>query len=146
MTNRYDDIIQLQHPTSASHPRMAAHDRAAQFAPFAALTGYAGAIRETARLTDEKVDLDANMLATLDRKLRLLADRITDRPEVSITYFQPDARKAGGAYVTITGAVRRIDTVEQVIIMADRTVIPITDILEIAGEVFAALGEDKTSC
>ena len=143
MTNRYDDIIHLQHPTSSKHPRMAALGRAAQFSPFAALTGYEGAIRETARLTDAKAELDENKLAVLDLKLRILADRLTDSPEVSITYFKPDEKKDGGAYKDAVGTVKKIDAYEQAIIMADATVIPIEDIFEITGDLFASLNEEE---
>lgn len=136
MSGKYDDIMQLPHHVSARHPRMAICDRAAQFLPFAALTGYDAAVRETARLTAECIELDENSKAILDTKLRLLLDMLSERPEVAITHFQPDERKAGGAYVTITGAVKKIDEYEHVIIMMDGAKISINHILEIEGELF----------
>lgn len=136
MNRKYDDILQLPHHVSARHPRMAICDRAAQFLPFAALTGYDDAVRETARLTAECIELDENSKAILDMKLRLLLDMLSERPEVAITHFQPDERKAGGAYVTITGTVKKIDEYEHVIIMMDGAKIPINHILEIEGELF----------
>lgn len=141
MTARYDDIMHLPHPNSSKHPRMAALGRAAQFSPFAALTGYEGAIRETARLTDAKAELDEDKVAVLDMKLRLLADHLSEFPEVSITYFQADGKKAGGAYKKVTGTVKKIDAFEKAVIMTDTTVIQITDIFEIAGSLFASIDE-----
>lgn len=137
MTDHYEDIVHLQHPTSSKHPRMAALDRAAQFSPFAALSGYEGAIRETARWTDEKAELDEDQVATLDRKLRLLAEHLPECPEVSITYFQADAKKRGGAYKVAAGAVKKIDAAEGTIIMMNAARIPITDICEITGSLFS---------
>lgn len=106
MTGPYDDIINLPHPTSQKHPRMPRTTRAAQFAPFAALTGYNEAIRETSRLTDEQLDLDDTMKASLNEKLLLIKDRLPDQPEISITFFVPDTKKAGGAYKTTTGYIK----------------------------------------
>ena len=133
MTSRYDDIIHLQHPTSSKHPRMAALGRAAQFSPFAALTGYEGSIRETARLTDAKAELDEDKIAALDMKLRFLADHLSECPKVSITYFKADDKKEGGSYKEVTGIVKKIDTYEKTVMLTDTTVIPITDIFEITG-------------
>lgn len=141
MSGKYDDILQLPHHVSARHPRMAICDRAAQFLPFAALTGYDDAVRETARLTAECIELDENSKMILDMKLRLLWDRLSERPEVAITHFQPDERKAGGAYVTIVGAVKKIDEYEHVIIMMDGAKISIDHILEIEGELFKDMEE-----
>lgn len=141
MSGKYDDILQLPHHVSARHPRMAICDRAAQFLPFAALTGYDDAVRETARLTAECIELDENSKTILDMKLRLLLDRLSERPEVAITHFQPDERKAGGAYVTIAGVVKKIDEYEHVIIMMDGAKISINHILEIDGELFKDVEE-----
>lgn len=104
MINPYDDIINLPHHTSVSRPHMSAHDRAAQFSPFAALTGYGSAIAETARLTDARVELDEYTKADLNEKLCIMQERIAQQPEVSITYFQPDKVKTGGAYITAVNA------------------------------------------
>lgn len=124
----YDDIIGLPHPTSAKHPRMPMADRAAQFSPFAALVGHGAAIQETARLTDQKIELTEDEKVVLDEKLRLLAD--TGR-EAVFTYFLPDERKSGGAYVTVSGSLKKIDPLKHRIILTDGTVIPIEDILDI---------------
>ena len=99
MSGPYDDIINLPHPTSTKHPRMPMSDRAAIFSPFAALTGHAAAIQETARLTDQRIELDEDTKAELDRKQKILMDYIADQPEVTITWFCPDEKKSGGAYV-----------------------------------------------
>ncbi len=142
MTARYDDIMNMPHPNSSKHPRMAVLGRAAQFSPFAALTGYEGTIRETARLTDAKAELDEDKIAALDMKLRFLADHLSECPEVAITYFQADGKKEGGSYKEITGAVKKINAHEQTMIMADATEIPIQDIFEITGSQLNALDEE----
>ena len=121
--HRYDDVINKQHPTSKKHPRMSNMNRAAQFAPFAALTGYEESIEETARLTDRRIELSEDNIEELNAKLNFIQERIKERPEVTITYFQPDERKEGGAYITVTGKVRRIDEVNRVLVFEDgRTV------------------------
>ena len=142
MTARYDDIMHLPHPNSSKHPRMAALGRAAQFAPFAALNGYEGTIRETARLTDAKAELDEDKIAALDMKLRFLADHLTECPEVSITYFKPDSRKQGGAYQVITGTVKKIDAFKKTVLMAEGTLIPIADIFEISGSLCSSIDKE----
>lgn len=140
MTGPYDDIIDLPHPTSTKHPRMPASDRAAQFSPFAALTGHEAAIRETARLTDRRVELDEDEKAELDVRLRVLADHLPERPEVRITYFQADRRKEGGSYETAVGAVKKLDEVERAVVMTDGRRIPIDDIYEIESGLLRPLG------
>ena len=129
--HRYDDIIHLPHPELRGHPRMSAQDRAAQFAPFAALTGHEEAIRETARLTESRRILSEERIAVLNEKLQILAEHPDRRDPVSITYFLPDKRKEGGAYITHTGIVHRIDSYERTVNMEDGTVIPIGEISEI---------------
>ena len=130
-TSPYDDIIRLSHHVSQNHPQMSMHDRAAQFAPFAALTGYEAAVWETARLTTERRELDAQEAAELDRRLTDLAARLKDRPEVTIEYFVPDERKSGGAYVSVIGVVRHISVPEKTLVMEDGTIIPLDDIASI---------------
>lgn len=136
MTNRYDDIIALPHPTSERHPRMPIRDRAAIFSPFAALTGHGAAIVETARLTERRIELDEDSRETLDLKQRMLEDLADERPEVSVTWFQPDARKAGGSYVTSTRRLKKTDSVERIMVLTDGTRIPLDDILDIQSECF----------
>jgi len=137
MTNFYDDIINLPHHRSATRPHMSAYDRAAQFSPFAALTGYEAAVAETARQTDKKADLDECDKATLNERLTIIQDTLNDQPEVSITFFLPDKKKSGGAYITVTGGVKKIDEYEHLVVMLDATKIPIDDIFEINGSLFA---------
>jgi hypothetical protein len=131
MTKTYDDIIHLPHHVSTTHPHMAAIDRAAQFSPFAALTGYDAAIKETARLTDKRVELDEAMKEALSNKLQMVAVRLKERPEIAITYFQPDGKKNGGAYVTVINKVKKIDVYERIVVMTDGKVIPIDEIISI---------------
>jgi len=141
MTREYDDIINLPHHVSATRPHMTAINRAAQFSPFAALTGYDAAIKETARLTDERVELDEYTKDILNDRLQIIADWIKEHPEIAITYFQPDAKKNGGAYVTATGTAKKIDIYERVVIMTDGMVIPIDEIISIEGQIFEAICE-----
>lgn len=123
----YDDILHLPRPKSA-RPQMPMLDRAAQFSPFAALTNYAAAIEETGRLTERMIELDDDTKAMLGARLQMLADRADAQPEVTITYFRPDARKAGGAYVRAAGRVKQIDTITRAVRLSDGTVIPIEQI------------------
>lgn len=129
--HRYDDIINLLHHVSAVHPRMATADRAAQFSPFAALTGYGDAIKETGRLTDRRIELDEDAKELLDEKIKTIQERIASRPEASITYFCPDGKKEGGFYTTVTGRVKKIDGYAGMVIMEDGTKIGVRDIVEI---------------
>ncbi len=149
-SHSYDDIIDLPHHQSAVRPHMPLLDRAAQFSPFAALVGYEDAVRETARLTSEKIELGEDGAAELDARLRLLgetlekAGRYGEKPVVEITYFVPDARKDGGAYETVTAAVRRIDLTERALVLEERDShgrerIPIDDVLSLEGEIFQEL-------
>lgn len=132
MSRKYDDIIALPHPEPRTHPRMSLHGRAAQFSPFAALTGHSAAIAETGRLTDSRITLDESEMARVDAELQHLQELLPSRPTVSITYFVPDERKAGGSYQTVTGTVRRIDTVNSALLLTDQRAIPILDILDVA--------------
>lgn len=133
---KYDDIIDLPHHISYSHARMSRIDRAAQFAPFAALTGYEAAVQETARLTEGQKELDETALAVLNEKLRLLSDLREDRPQVTFTYFRPDERKSGGAYVTVEGHIKAVDEYAHTVTLEDGTIIPMRHIREIGGELF----------
>lgn len=142
MTGAYDDIINLPRHVSTARPHMATIDRAAQFSPFAALTGYDAAIKETARLTDERVELDEYMKDALRDRLQIIADRIKEHPEIVITYFQPDSKKNGGAYVTSISTAKKIDEYERVVVMADGTAIPIDEIISIDGQIFETICDE----
>ena len=133
MNTPYDDIIHLPHHVSQNHPQMPLRDRAAQFAPFAALTGYEAVVGETARLTASKRELDAQEAEELNRQLAVVIEHLSERPEVTVEYFVPDERKSGGAYVTVTGRVRHISVPEKTLAMEDGTVIGLEDIAAISG-------------
>ena len=137
--HNYDEIINLPHHVSKKHPPMSLYARSAQFAPFAALTGYEDAVRETARETTERIDIDDEIKSILDGKIQILTEQIKKKPEVSITYFLHDLRKDGGAYITVDGIIKKIDTYNQNIILADNTEIPINEIIDISGEIFKIL-------
>lgn len=132
----YDDIIHLPHHVSKTRPQMSMEDRAAQFSPFAALTGYDAAIQETGRLTDEKVELGEETRAILDRKQRYLAEMIDTKPEITVTYFVPDEKKSGGAYSTVTGFLKRIDEYEREIVLTDGRKIQLDAVLDIESDEF----------
>ena len=136
MTDPYDDILHLPHPTSKRHPRMPIVDRAAQFSPFAALTGHKPPIEETARVTDRRIELDEDAKEQLDQTLQLLLERIDEQPEITVTWFSPDKKKAGGQYHTATGKLKRIDIQESRLILTDGTQIPLEDLLRIRIESF----------
>ena len=135
-SKEYGDIIHLPHPVSKKHPRMSMHDRAAQFSPFAALTGHDEAIRETARLTDEKSNLDETYKAGLDEKLVILMSKQEEKPVTMITYFLRDERKTGGSYEVLEGQIRKVDLYERVLVMEDRSRIPLDDVLDIESDIF----------
>lgn len=134
MSGSYDDIINLPHHISMNRPQMSRADRAAQFAPFSALSGYGAALVETARLTDQKIELEEDDWAELNRKQQVLMDQIWKQPNVSVTWFVPDQRKDGGRYITTVGQLKRIDEVRRVMVLANRTEIPLDDILDIETE------------
>ena len=139
--NEYEDIFHLPHPVSGTHPQMSMHDRAAQFSPFAALSGYEEAVEEEARLTEEKILLDEYEKQRIDEKLQKIRDDLQERgkeekPRISVTYFLPDQRKAGGAYVTVTGQVKKMDTYKQQLLLTDGSAIPFQEIVELEGDLF----------
>ena len=131
MTEDYSDIINLPHHVSHNHPQMPLEARAAQFAPFAALTGYDAVIHETARQTDKQVELEEYDNERLNRKFTELMTILDNHPEITVSYFQPDERKTGGRYTTASGTVKKIDTFEHLLWMDDGTKIPIADIMYI---------------
>ena len=130
----YEDIVNLPHPQSGRHTQMPLESRAAQFAPFAALTGFEAAVLEAARLTEARPELDESRKEQLNACLQILKARGRERPQAEICYFKPDERKAGGACVTVTGAVKKVDDFAGRVTMADGTVIPMEDILNIKAE------------
>ena len=139
MSSAYDDFLNLPHHVSADLPHMSMQNRAAQFAPFAALVGYDALIQETTRLTDQKAELDESVKAELNEKLRLLLELMPQQPEVTITYFLPDNRKAGGAYKTTSGIVRKYLRSENLLVMIDGSQSPIDAIAALDGECFSSL-------
>ena len=135
-SGKYDDIIKLSHHVSKKHPQMSMEERAAQFAPFAALVGYEDAVEETARITTKRIELNEEEKNILDMKLQILNEqiRIQIYPNVTIMYFVPDIKKAGGKYIKISGTVKKIEEYKQLIILDDKTEIPINEIISINGE------------
>lgn len=131
MSGKYDDIINMPHPVSERRARMSMLDRGAQFSPFAALVGYDAAIAETARLTDFRIELTEGATAALNEKLRHIAETVKSQPLVTVIYFFPDARKSGGAYVTVTGTVKKVDAYREVLILTDGREIPFGNIYEL---------------
>lgn len=132
----YEDIMALPHHTSAAHPRMPVRERAAQFSPFAALTGYEDAVAEAGRLTAERIELEADKLAQLDRRLALLMDRACETPEISLVRFVRDRKKPGGAYVSLTGRYKKTDEYERAVVLTDGTAVPIDDIFSLESPLF----------
>ncbi|MCI8801562.1 MAG: YolD-like family protein [Lachnospiraceae bacterium] len=129
--NNYEDIIYLPHHVSTTHLHMPIADRAAQFSAFAALTGYEEVIREAGRVTGERIELDEDARMLLDEKLQTLQERMAEQPEAVITYFSPDGKKTGGAYVTVRGRVKKIDAYERMLVMTDGTRIAVEEIVQI---------------
>lgn len=121
ITHKYDDIITLSCPTSKKYPRMSVSNRAAQFAPFAALTGYYTAIHETERLTEDEKELDEQILDELESVVQWIKEKIAEQPKVKIVYFQPDEQKEGGAYLTLIGKVCKLKEQNQIFVMEDGT-------------------------
>ena len=135
----YDDIIQLPHHVSSNHPQMSIHNRAAQFAPFAALVGYEDAVLETARLTEQRRELDAQELAELNRRMIFLAAHLAEQPEVSIEYFVPDERKTGGTYHVASGMINIISKAKRIVVMGDGSAIHMDDIVALNGAVLDSM-------
>lgn len=131
MSGPYDDIINLPHPTSVKHTRMSIQNRAAIFSPFAALSGHAGAIAETARLTERRMELDEDTKAELDRRQAILLEHIREQPEITVTCFQPDELKEGGAYLTTTGRLKKIDPIERTLVLLGGIRIQLEDVINL---------------
>lgn len=139
MNNNYDDIINLPHYVSKKRPQMSIEARSAQFAPFAALSGYDEQVKETARLTNKKIELEDEEKEILNNKLLYILENINSNPEVTFTYFIKDMKKDGGYYNEKKGIVRKIDMIEQYIQLTDRTNIPINDVIAIDCDIFNSL-------
>ena len=139
MSGKYDDIINLPYPTSAKHPRMPISDRAAIFSPFAALTGHGDAIRETARLTEQKMELDEDAKAELDRRQAVLLEHVKEQPEITVTWFCPDEKRSGGAYVVTTGRLKKVDETAGTLKLADGMTISLDEIVDLQCELFQGL-------
>lgn len=131
----YEDIVDLPHPVAKNRARMSMIDRAAQFSPFSALSGYDAAIRETARLTEEMSLLDDDSKVILDRKLRTIMEQPVGKREAVITYFQPDDKKSGGAYVSVSGEIKKLDDALRAVYMKDGTKIAVDAIVDVEGNV-----------
>ena len=138
---KYGDIIGLSAPVSLKHPKMTGLKRAAQFSPFAALTGYEDEVQEAARLTDARMELYGDMQQEIGEKLRFLSLHLSMAPEVSAVYFLPDERKAGGSYESAGGTVKKIDTYEGVLVFQDGKKIPFQDLITLSGEIFREIEE-----
>lgn len=135
-TNKYDDIINLPHHVSPTRQKMSMIDRAAQFSPFAALTGHNAAINETARLTENQIDLDENTKAVLNEKLQIISEHLASEPVITFTFFEPDSKKSSGSYKTKTGTVKKIDEYSLEVVMTNNSRIKIDCISEIESELF----------
>lgn len=134
--HRYDDMLDMPHHVSTKHPQMSLHDRAAQFSPFAALTGYDDAIEETARLTDRRIELSETDMDRLNLKWQLVLEHLSERPAVTITYFVPDSKKEGGKYVSVSGCVKKIDEYEQTVTLTDGKKISLPEVIRLDGALF----------
>ena len=138
MKNNYDDIINTPRWNPKKHPRMPMESRNAQFAPFAALTGYEDAVKETARLTERRIEIDDGLKQVLNNKLQYVLENSNINPIVEITYFLPDDRKKGGRYIEKIGQIKKVDNIEGFIIFKDKEKIRIDDVINITGEIFKA--------
>lgn len=137
----YEDIINLPHHTSSKRQRMSREARAAQFSPFAALTGHDEAIKETARLTDKRSELDEMTKTMLNEKFNFIIEHINSQPEITVTYFIPDTLKEGGMYVDFTGRVKKYDYLSRVVCFTDKTEIKVDDIIEIESPILPQISE-----
>lgn len=137
--NNYEDIINLPHHVSKKHPQMSIWSRSAQFAPFAALTGYDDAVKETARLTDKRLEIDEGLKNILNNKLQYILENKLLQPEITFTYFVYDTKKSGGKYIEKTGVVKKIDLNEKYIMLKDKTKISIDEIINITGDILENL-------
>lgn len=138
----YEDIVNLPRHISKVHPQATMADRAARFSPFAAISGYEDMVKEAARVTEERIDITDATKELLNEKLNMIIEFLDEEPEVTITYFEPDKKKDGGAYISITGTVKRIDEYERIVLMSDDKKIRIDEIYAIESDLFYSLGLD----
>lgn len=139
----YEDIVNLPRHISKVHPQATMADRAARFSPFAAISGYEDMVKEAARVTEERIDITDATKELLNEKLNMIIEFLDEEPEVAITYFEPDKKKDGGAYISITGTVKRIDEYERIVLMSDDKKIRIEEIYAIESDLFYSLGLDE---
>ena len=140
---KYDDIINLPHHVSERHPQLGKASYAAQFSPFAALSGYDGIVSEAARVTDERVELGETETELLSAKLLIALEHEKEHPRLSVTYFKPDEKKSGGAYLQKTAEIKRVDDVERIMYFTDGTKLPIDDVVDLEGEIFDILEREE---
>lgn len=138
----YEDIVNLPPHISKKYPQPTMEERAARFAPFAAITGYEEMVLEEARVTEEWVELDDGTKSILNEKLQIILDYLRDEPTITFTFFEPDKKKSGGAYVSLTGTVKRIDEYEKCVMLTDGTKIPIERIFGIESDLFGTFDID----
>ena len=136
---KYDNIINLPHHVSKKHPQLSKASYAAQFSPFAALSGYDGIVSEVARFTDEHVELGDTEMDILSAKIQIIGDHIKEHPKIELTYFVKDKKKSGGAYLQKTARIKRVDDMERIMYFTDGTNLPIDDITDMQGEIFGVL-------
>ena len=134
--HQYDDIIELPHHVSAKHKQLGRDSYAAQFSPFAALTGYDGIVSEAARVTDERTEMSETDLDVLSTKIQIIAEHIKEKPEITFTYFKKDKKKPGGSYLTKTGNIKQIDDVARLLHFTDGTKLPIDDVVDMKSVIF----------
>lgn len=139
MIDKYDDIINLPRHVSKKRVPMPIQERAAQFSPFAALTGHDAAVKETARITEKRIELDQYIKEELNHKLQILIEKIEENPKIKVTYFEPDDKKNGGVYITIIGRIKKIDEYGKIIFMTDDIEVHIDEIVRIEGEIFKTM-------
>lgn len=141
--DNYEDIINLPHYNPKNHKRMSIESRSAQFAPFSALVGYDEKVKETARLTSVRIEIDDYLKSILNDKLNIIKNHLKEKPLITFTYFIYDCKKSGGEYIDLTGYVRRIDENNNVVILTDKTQIPIEEIINIRGNILDVIKSEE---
>ena len=134
--SRYDDMINLPHYEFKNHKRMSIESRSAQFAPFSALTGYEDEVKETARFTDRRIEIDEGLKEIINNKLQYALENKDLNPDITFTYFIPDGKKNGGKYIDKTGQIKKIDDIAGYIILKDKEKIKLDDVINVTGEIY----------